>query len=133
MADNAARNYMRAKLRNFDEIKNEVKSFEEALRYPFQETDTNIGGGRSNVVSSPVEKEVIAVMSNTELKQKTRLINVVEYVLGKCNPQIKYMMTLRYKKKFEWEKIAHEMNYTESACRKIDKKILDEMVKLLGY
>ena len=133
MIDDATRNYMRAKLHKYDEIKKEVQLFEESLRHPFQETDDNIGGGKSNLTSSPVEREAIAVMSNRQLTQKLRLLNMIDYVLNSCEPQIKHMMELRYQKKWQWVKIAEHTKYSESACRKIDKKVLDRMITMLGY
>lgn len=54
-------------LEEYNDIDNMVRHIENKLEYPPREEDTNVGGGRSNLVTKPVEMLAITVADNASI------------------------------------------------------------------
>ncbi|WPC19433.1 hypothetical protein N6G95_09475 [Pediococcus inopinatus] len=54
-------------LEEYSEIDNDIKQIENRLEYPPREEDSNVGGGRSNIVNKPVEMLAITVADNASI------------------------------------------------------------------
>ncbi len=131
MADKETRNYVRSRMRKYNDFRKEVTLFEEAIRYPWTEIDENIGGGRGSKTSNPTEQQAIAMMTNEQLKSRLQLINTMDYIIDSCLPEVQKVINLRYKSHYSWIKVAQETGYSEDNCRKIDCKIVDRIANMI--
>lgn len=131
MADKETRNYVRSRMRKYNEYRREVTLFEEAIKYPWTETDENIGGGRGSRTSNPTEQQAIAMLTNDQLKNRLQLINAMDYVINSYAPIIQKLINLRYKSNYSWVKVAQEVGYSEDNCRKIDCKVVDRVASMI--
>lgn len=132
MADKETRNYVRSRMRKYNEYRKEIKVIEESIRYPWKESDENIGGGRGSLTSNPTEQQAIIKIDSKELKSRTQLLNIIDYVVDSSDPITQKIINMRYKNHFSWEKIAQTINYSEPNCRRIDCRVVDRVAFMLA-
>lgn len=140
---NEARNYVRRILKEHQQNKKSKDLMEQALRYPHQETDENIGGGRTNRISKPVEDEYDRVWTNGDFVSMVEEVGAVERVLHDIQDDTAYrIIEERYfnletiaegKKRMQsWVKVANNIpGCPEETCRKIERAIVDRIAKEL--
>lgn len=140
---NEARNYVRRILKEHQQNKKSKDLMEQALRYPYQETDENIGGGRTNRISKPVEDEYDRVWTNGDFLSMVEEVGAVERVLHDIKDETAYrIIEERYfnletiaegKKRMQsWVKVANNIpGCPEETCRKIERAIVDRIAKEL--
>lgn len=138
-----ARNYARKVIKNYLQNVASVNQMEQALRCEWRETDENIGGGRTSVVSSPIEAEFDRVWSNKEFARTVKEINAFEKVWNSIEDDIaKKVIEERYfnlevlpnkKRRMQtWVKVAHRIDgCSEDTCRKMEKAIVESLVNEL--
>ena len=75
--------------------------------------DTNHGGGKSNLPSSPVENEVTKLHSDLKYNNLQAIIQAIEDVYKDATQEQKLIVDYRYWEKdltvYEWPDIAHEL------------------------
>lgn len=91
----------------------------------YQPEDTNIGGGKTNLPSSPVENEVIKLHQDMKYRNLQAAIQAIEDVYRTATPEQKGIIDYRYWEKdlliYEWCDIAHELTK-----RRDDDKVLSQ-------
>lgn len=138
-----ARNYARKVIKNYLNNVASVNDMELALRHPWREEDENIGGGRSPVISSPVEVEFDRVWTNKQFARTVKEITAFENVWNRIeDDKAKEIIKERYfnlevlpgnKRRMKtWVKIAHEIDgCSEDTCRKIEKAVVEQLAEEL--
>lgn len=127
----------------YDEMRGQLAYRRYELLY--QPQDTNIGGGKSNIVSSPVENEVIKLHKDKTYRNLSESITAIEDVYKCATPEQKAVVDYRYWDKdelvYEWEDIAHELTKQRSddkiisryAVIRIRNKVMQETAKKIGW
>ena len=109
--------------RKYDDMKGQLAYRRYELLY--QPEDTNIGGGKSNLPSSPVENEVIKLHKDDKYRNLQSTIQAIEDVYNCATPEQKAIIEYRYWEKdlliYEWEDIAHELTK-----RREDDKVISQ-------
>ncbi|WP_336877754.1 transcriptional regulator [Staphylococcus nepalensis] len=109
--------------RKYDEMKGQLAYRRYELLY--QPEDKNVGGGKSNLPSSPVESEVIKLHKDDKYRNLQSTIQAVEDVYNRATPEQKAIIEYRYWEKdlliYEWEDIAHELTK-----RREDDKVISQ-------
>ncbi|RIP33150.1 transcriptional regulator [Staphylococcus gallinarum] len=113
------------KLEQFFRKYNDLKGQLAYRRYEllYQPYDSNIGGGKSNLPSSPVENEIVKLHKDIKYCNLQATIQAIEDVYNKATPEQKFIIEHRYWEQdlliYEWQDIAHEL----TKKRKDDKII----------
>ncbi|MBU7217864.1 transcriptional regulator [Staphylococcus gallinarum] len=113
------------KLEQFFRKYNDLKGQLAYRRYEllYQPSDSNIGGGKSNLPSSPVENEIVKLHKDIKYCNLQATIQAIEDVYNKATPEQKFIIEHRYWEQdlliYEWQDIAHEL----TKKRKDDKII----------
>ena len=109
--------------KNYDELKGQLAYRRYELLY--QPQDTNVGGGKSNLISSPVENEIIKLHKDNKYRNLQATIQAIEDVYRMATEEQKAIIHYRYWESdlliYEWEDIAHELTK-----RRSDDKVISQ-------
>lgn len=86
------------------------------LDHPWQETDTNIGGGRSSVISRPQEQLILRHEKDRSLKYLLSLKEDCEHAIARMDDEQRRIYQLRYAStnNYDWQEIGEKLNYSTS-------------------
>lgn len=131
-----AREHVREILRNYNKTKDDIEKIRESILYPYRETDSNVGGGRSNVMTDN-SSTIIKLVSHEQLRFKSKSINIIDSVLSEASEQAELIITNRYfvEEPLNWVKISQleGVNYSIDNCKKIERAIVDEIGVKIGF
>lgn len=128
---------------NYDELKGQLAYRRYELLY--QPQDTNVGGGKSNLTSSPVENEVIKLHKDNKYRNLQATIQAIEDVYRVATEEQKAIIHYRYWEKdltvYEWPDIAHELTknrndnkiISKDATLRMRNRIMRETAKRVGW
>src|SRR5699024_1879394 len=111
----------------------------------YQEEDTNHGGGKSNLPSSPVENEVVKLHQDMKYRNLQATIQAIEDVYRNATPEQNGIIDYRSWDKdlliYEWCDIADELTarrdddnvLCQHTVLRIRNKIRRDAAKRIGY
>ncbi|ASN70083.1 hypothetical protein 10S3_1 [uncultured Caudovirales phage] len=111
----------------------------------YQPADTNYGGGKSNLPSSPVENEVTKLHSDLKYNNLQAIIQAIEDVYKNATQEQKLIVDYRYWEKdltvYEWPDIAHELTkarednkvISRDATLRMRNQLMRETAKRIGW
>lgn len=111
----------------------------------YQPADTNHGGGKSNLPSSPVENEVTKLHSDLKYNNLQAIIQAIEDVYKEATQEQKIIVNYRYWEKdltvYEWTDIAHELTkarednkvISRDATLRMRNQLMRETAKRIGW
>ncbi|MDS0981082.1 transcriptional regulator [Staphylococcus hominis] len=111
----------------------------------YQPADTNHGGGKSNLPSSPVENEVTKLHSDLKYNNLQAIIQAIEDVYKNATQEQKLIVDYRYWEKdltvYEWPDIAHELTkarednkvISRDATLRMRNQLMRETAKRIGW
>ena len=111
----------------------------------YQPADTNHGGGKSNLPSSPVENEVTKLHSYLKYNNLQAIIQAIEDVYKDATQEQKLIVDYRYWEKdltvYEWPDIAHELTkarednkvISRDATLRMRNQLMRETAKRIGW
>lgn len=129
--------------KNYDELKGQLAYRRYELLY--QPQDTNVGGGKSNLISSPVENEIIKLHKDNKYRNLQATIQAIEDVYRMATEEQKAIIHYRYWEKdltvYEWPDIAHELTknrndnkiISKDATLRMRNRIMRETAKRVGW
>lgn len=129
--------------KNLKEMKGQLAYRRYELLY--QPTDTNFGGGKSNIVTSPVENEVVKLHQDDLYKNLSNTITSIEDIYRSATKEQQVIADYRYWDKdlliHEWEDIAHELTKQRKDDKVISvysvlrmrRKLMEETAKRIGF
>lgn len=135
-----AKNYARKVLRLHNYEKKQIKKIEESLRYPYQETDENIGGSRVSSNIAPQEAEAERVCTNDEFLATVKHVSVVDNFLEDISDEAVNLIRNRYlsdngskerrpKELPNWVKVSKLVHLSEDTCKKQDSLLVNSLAK----
>lgn len=111
----------------------------------YQPADTNYGGGKSNLPSSPVENEVTKLHSDLKYNNLQAIIQAIEDVYNNATQEQKLIVDYRYWEKdlavYEWPDIANELTkarednkvISRDATLRMRNQLMRETAKRIGW
>lgn len=135
------------KLEEYWEKLNDMKGQLMYRRYDllYQPTDTNNGGGQSNLPTSPVENEVTKLHSDLKYLNLQAIIQAIEDVYNAATKEQQLIVNYRYWEKdltvYEWNDIAHELTkqrdddkvISRDATLRMRNQLMRETAKRIGW
>lgn len=122
-------------LKDFNAMDKHIDGRIKELKYPVVHTDENIGGGRSNLMSSPTERLAITLADDLMLSNLRNIKRVVASVLDELEPSARKVIELYYiekPRKLTWDGVAEKTKYSKRQCYNIRDLVFDEIAKELG-
>lgn len=135
------------KLEEYWEKLNDMKGQLMYRRYDllYQPTDTNNGGGQSNLPTSPVENEVTKLHSDLKYLNLQAIIQAIEDVYNAATKEQQLIVNYRYWEKdltvYERTDIAHELTkqrddnkvISRDATLRMRNQLMRETAKRIGW
>ena len=145
-------NEIRFYLHNYDKLKSEIQALSESLKeYRLMDgvkpkiiTDMPICHTGESIVESLIVKRLDYVSGlEAEIDSKMRVLNAINAVYFYLKEPIRTIIEMRYfllrnpddvrRQKYNWQEIAEEVHYSEQSCRRIDQKVVTQILsKLCG-
>lgn len=109
---------------------------EELLHGSSGQTDENVGGGRSNLPSSPTERRAIALRTDVRLAHLEMTVNNIEYVIHRLPPHKLELVKLKYwthPQTLTADGMALKLNCSRSAFFKWRAEIVTAIAEQFGW
>lgn len=128
---------------NYNEMKGQLAYRRYELLY--QPQDTNIGRGKTNIVSSPIEREVVKLHEDDLYANLSKTISAIEDIYRCATYEQQEIVKFRYLDKdsltYEWEDIAHELTKQRDddkvisvySVLRLRRKLMEETARRIGY
>jgi RinA family phage transcriptional activator len=108
----------------------------EEILFTHIETDTNVGGGKSNSPSDPTYKKASALESDIKLKEMQRIAEAIEYVWSGLDDDKKKLLKLYYwtrPQTLTWEGIAIQLHVTSRTAKRWRNQVIKQIASFLGW
>lgn len=111
----------------------------------YQPQDMNIGGGKSNLITSPIEREVVKLHEDELYANLSKTITAIEDIYRSATDEQQEIVQYRYWDKdyliYEWEDIAHELTKQRKddkivsvySVLRLRRKLMEETAKRIGF
>lgn len=127
---------------NYDHLKWQLEFREFQLLY--KEHDTNVGGGKSNLPSSPTEQQVIKLQLDDLYSNLQKITEAIARIYNEADSDERFIVNARYFGKYdayEWDDIAHELTKRQNDDKIISRnatirkrnKIMQRTAKAIGW
>lgn len=121
---------------NHNEYKKRLRYREWELLYPYQEADTNIGGGKSNTITDSTAMRATIFINDALYQRLKRTTEVITKLYDQLDKEQQKIVQMRYWDKdgcYEWEEIAEELFMSRSKVLRKRNAIIDKTAELLGW
>lgn len=126
--------WLEDKFMRYEQLDREIAIRKEELK--IKEQDDNIGGGKSNIVTSALENQVVKEMSDPYIMQRDVWKKAIEKTYDAQSEEVKKIIYEKYWGKDsyrDWESLGEAMNHSKSKMYRIRYKVLETFAKKIGY
>ncbi|WP_125769538.1 hypothetical protein [Companilactobacillus furfuricola] len=128
--------YLEQQLEDYQTINDEIARRMLVLDFPWQESDTNIGGGRGSKISKEPESIMFRHMSDTELQTKLALkenCSKAVKIFEQDNQQYEiYKLRFLSSNYYSWREIADIMHFSVAMIYKKRYRLLKVLADIQG-
>ena len=127
--------YIEDELKGYVELKKHIAEVRLEVEHPWNETDTNIGGGQGNLPSSPTEIKATRLVNDKRLKHLTEVEKAIEDMYTELDDRGKEFVNLMYFKKprqYTIEGVAQRIHVSKRTAYNIRKEIIKRVAENLG-
>lgn len=106
------------------------------LLHEYKESDTNIGGGRSNRIADDTAHKAILLAEDKEYQALQRLTQGLKEVYQRLDDDMKAIIQMRYKDKdnyYEWGEIADALYISRNKVLRKRRAMLAATAEAVGY
>lgn len=121
---------------SLDNLKKQLRYREWELLNAYQETDTNIGGGKSNRISDTTGNKAIILAEDKNYQHLKNIITTLEQLYEELDHDQKTIVDMRYfdkKECYEWQNIADKLYMSTYRVLRKRNALIDETAKRLGW
>lgn len=130
--------WLEDKFKRYHQLSREIAIRKEELK--MREHDTNVGGGRSNRVSSQVENQVMREMSDPFIIQRDTWKKAIEQTINEQSDDVQVIIKEKYwgqNNYMDWETLGQtfeqDKKQSKSSMYRIRYKVLECFAKKIGY
>jgi RinA family phage transcriptional activator len=130
----------------FKHIENEIRIYHQTLKeieirrmeimHRYTPTDTNIGGGKSNLPGDPTGRTATALTDDLKLETLERIVTAIEFVWQGLTDEKKKLVKLYYwtrPQTLTWDGIALELNVSKMTASRWRKEIVISVAQFTGW
>ena len=99
-------------------------------------TDTNIGGGKANIISDPTARKAVLLAEDERYQNIKRIINAIDHTYKTLDDDLKTIVNMRYWDKddvHEWEDIAAVLFMSRNKVLRKRNLLVDKTAEKLGW
>lgn len=126
-------NELDRKFANYHAYNKEIAIRKEELK--LREVDENIGGGRSNIMSNPIESQVIKEMSDPYIMNRELWKKAVKETLSDQSAEIRVLIETKYWGEdswMDWVSFGKKHGYARTPIYRIRQKVLLDFGRKIG-
>lgn len=126
--------WLEDKFHRYKQMDKEIAIRKEELK--IKQVDENIGGGKTNQTSRPVETEVLKSMNDPYIKTRELWKTSIEKVYKESSEEVQKIVCEKYwsdKSYMSWSQIAKENYISKSQVYRLRYDILERFAKEIGY
>lgn len=126
-------NELDRKFANYYNYNKEIAIRKEELK--MREADENIGGGKSNIRSNPVEIQVIKELSDPYIVNRQLWKKCIKETLEEQDEEVKLLMELKYwgaDSWMDWASFGKKHGYSKPTIYRIRQKVLFGFARKIG-
>ncbi|WPZ17810.1 transcriptional regulator [Geobacillus subterraneus] len=128
--------YVEHNLYHYHEYIREIQRLRNDILYGVKlTTDENVGGGRSNLPSSPTERRTIELLTHRRLETLERVTHAIKTVYEALPDEKRKLIKLKYwtkPQRYTWDGIAEQLCVTRITCLRWRNEIVYAIAELLG-
>lgn len=121
---------------NHKENKRQMRLRELELLHPESETDTNIGGGKSNKISDSTGRKAIVLAEDSRYQHLKNIVNTIEGLYNELDNDQRTIVNMRYwdtTECYEWQHIGDELYMSVQRVLRKRNALIDETARRLGW
>ncbi|WP_107923475.1 DUF722 domain-containing protein [Lysinibacillus parviboronicapiens] len=121
---------------DLDGLKKQLRYREWELLNAYQETDTNIGGGKANRISDTTGNKAIILAEDKNYQYLKNIITTLEQYYKELDHDQKTIVDMRYFDKtecYEWQNIADKLYMSTYRVLRKRNALIDETARRLGW
>lgn len=126
-------NELDRKFANYPNYNKEIAIRKEELK--MKEADENIGGGKGNIRSNPVEQQVIKELSDPYIVNRQLWKKCIRETLEGQSSEIRMLMELKYWGEdswMDWVSFGKKHGYARTPIYRIRQKVLSDFGRRIG-
>lgn len=130
------RRHVEEEIEDYHATLKEIQLRREELLYPHQETDTNIGGGRSNLPGDPTGRKGTALLADLRLKSLEQVTEGIDRVWQDLPDEKKTFIKLFYwtrPKKYTLEGVAIKLSISYPTAKRWRNEIIEKVAERIGW
>ncbi|MGG2988724.1 transcriptional regulator [Geobacillus stearothermophilus] len=127
--------YVEHNLYYYHEYLRDIERLRKDILYGRDNNDENVGGGRSNLPSSPTERRTIELLTNRRLDTLERVTGAIKTVYESLPEEKKQLVKLKYwtrPQRYTWDGIAEQLHVSRITCLRWRDEIAYAIAELLG-
>lgn len=112
-----------------------IKQREMEIMTPYTVLDENIGGGKSNLASSPDEQKAIKLADDRVLNKLREQRDAVDKIMQNVDLKTYQIISLYYfarPRRMTWEGVAQNVDYSKKQCQNIRTAVFEKLADELG-
>ncbi|MDF9296081.1 transcriptional regulator [Geobacillus stearothermophilus] len=127
--------YVEHNLYYYHEYLRDIERLRKDILYGRDNNDENIGGGRSNLPSSPTEQRAIELVTHRRLEKLERVTHAIKTVYEALPDEKRKLVKLKYwtrPQRYTWDGIAEQLHITKRQAMRWRSEIIYAIAELLG-
>lgn len=128
-------NYLEEELKQYNSTQKRMEGLKEEIQYPWQEQDTNVGGGKSNTITSTTERLATRLITDKRLAHMHRVSDAITNVYDNGQPIERELMDLLYfdkPRKYTVDGVIDRLNVSRATFFRLKKRVLCNLADELG-
>lgn len=126
--------WLEDKFQRYQQYDKEIAIRKEELK--MKQTDENIGGGKSNLPSNPVERQVIKEQSDPYIVNRLKWKKAIEEVYKECTEDEQAILRDKFwsnQSYLTWPEVGEEHYMAKTTIYEVRYSILERFAKKIGY
>ncbi|ADE87535.1 RinA transcriptional activator-like protein [Deep-sea thermophilic phage D6E] len=127
--------YVEHNLYYYHEYLRDIERLRKDILYGRDNNDENVGGGRSNLPSSPTERAAIELVTHRRLEKLERVTHAIKTVYEALPDEKRKLIKLKYwtrPQRYTWDGIAEQLHITKRQAMRWRSEVIYAIAELLG-
>ena len=130
-----ARKYTEQEIRGYHQTLKEIEIRRQEIMHPYRETDTNVGGGKSNLPGDPTGRIGTALTADLKLKNLEHVIESIDYVWQDLPDEKKQFVKLYYwtrPQRYTLEGVAIKLSISDRTAKRWRTEFVERVADQIG-
>lgn len=126
--------WLEDKLQRYEQLDKEIAIRKEELK--IQKSDENVGGGKSNIPSNPVETQIIKEQSDPYIITRQKWKKAIEEVYKECTEEEQKILDDKFwsnQNYLSWQEVGNRYHFSKTSIYEMRYSILERFAEKIGY